>query len=285
MSPRRAATWLLAGTLAGLVPAPGRPVPAHARGASDDTAARAALALSPVSESVAVRHIEGQPYLSANDLARLIDARRAWRSDVRRLTLSAGTHHIELTLDNPFAVIDRSLVRLPSPPLAAAGEMLVPAAFVDTLPRDPALPRLLYDPLRDAVVVLPAGGVVRAFALVADDTLTRLVFTADRAEEAVLADRMRDHFRLRFTGYFAGGLPSVPPRTGLVLALHRIGTASGCAFELAVAPEAAGGIVVLDDLSIIETAAGSTIGRLRTVRGHVIDPAQLAYHRERFGPS
>jgi len=245
MSPRRAATWLLAGILAGLAPAPGRPVPAHARGASDDAAARAALVLSPVSESVAVRHLEGQPYVSANDLARLIDARRAWRSDVRRLTLSAGTHRVELTLDNPFAVIDRSIVRLPTPPLAVGAEMLVPAAFVDTLPRDPALTRLLYDPLRDAVVVLPAGGVVRAFALVAEDTLTRLVFTADRAEEAVLADRMRDHFRLRFTGYFAGGLPAVPAR-GLVLALHRIGTASGCAFELAVAPEAAGYRLVRD---------------------------------------
>jgi len=239
MSPRRAATWLLAGALAG-------PVPALGRGASDDAAARAALVLSPVSESVAVRHLEGQPYLSANDLARLIDARRAWRSDVRRLTLSAGTHRVELTLDNPFAVIDRSIVRLPYPPLAADGEMLVPAAFVDTLPRDPALTRLLYDPLRDAVVVLPAGGVVRAFALSADDTVTRLIFSADRAEEAVLADRMRGHFRLRFTGYFAGDLPSVPPRTGLVLALHRIGTASGCAFELEVAPEAAGYRLVRD---------------------------------------
>jgi N-acetylmuramoyl-L-alanine amidase len=233
MSPRLAARWLLAGALAGAGPA-------LARGVPDDVAAREALALSPVSESVAVRHVGGQAYLGADELARLFSARRAWHADVRRLTLSAGSHRVELTLDSPFAVIDRSIVRLPFPARSVGGEMLVPAAFVDTLPRDPALPRLLYDPLRDAVVVLPAGGVVRAFAFSADDSVTRLVFTADRADEAVLADRMRGHFRLRFTGYFAGGLPAVPPRLGLVLALLRIGTASGCAFELAVAPEAAG---------------------------------------------
>jgi len=31
---------------------------------------------------------------------------------VRRLTLTAGRHRVELTLDSPFAVIDRSLVRV-----------------------------------------------------------------------------------------------------------------------------------------------------------------------------
>ena len=46
-----------------------------------------------------------------------------------------------------------------------------------------------------------------------------------------------------------------------------------------------GGIIVLDDLAIVDTMTGSTVGRLRTVRGHVVDTAQLAYHRERFGPS
>jgi hypothetical protein len=29
---------------------------------------------------------------------------------------------------------------------------------------------------------------------------------------------------------------------------------------------------------------GSPIGRLRTAKGHPIDPAHVAYHRERFGP-
>ena len=235
MMRRGAAVRLLAAALVGL----GAGL-ALAAGAADGSSAREPLALSPVSQSVPARHLEGRAYLSANDLARLLEARRVWRSDVRRLTLSAGAHRIELVLDSPFATIDSSPLRLPYPARSVSGEMLVPAALVDTLPRDPALPRLLYDPLRDAVVVLPPGGVVRALRFSADDSVTRLAFAADRAEEAILADRMRGHFRLRFSGYFAGGLPEAPPRASLVLALRPIGTASGCAFELAIAPEAQG---------------------------------------------
>lgn len=241
MNRRAANAWLLVSALAGAGAGPGL-----AGGATNGSTGREPLALSPVSERVAVRRLEGQAYLSANDLARLLDARRAWRADVRRLTLDAGGHRIEFILDSPFAVIDSSLVRLPFPARSVSGEMLVPAAFVDTLPRDPALRRLLFDPLRDAVVVLPAGGAVRAFEFSADESVTRLAFTADRADEAMLADRTRGHLRLRFSGYFAGSLPEAPPRAGLVVALRRIGTASGCAFELAVAPEATGFRLVRD---------------------------------------
>jgi N-acetylmuramoyl-L-alanine amidase len=187
-----------------------------------------------------VREIEGQPYLSANDLARLLGAARTWRADVRRLRLDARRHRIELILDNPFAVVDSSIVRLPYPARSVAGEMLVPAAFVDGLPRDPEIARLLYDPLRGAVVVIPPGGVVRVSRLSADEDVTRLVFTADHADEAILADRMRDHFRLRFSGYFAGGLPEIPAHGSLVVSIRPIGTASGSAFELVLAPEAMG---------------------------------------------
>ena len=198
------------------------------------------LALSPVAESVPARRIDGEPYIGANDLARLLDARRAWRADVRRLTLTAGRHRVEFIVENPFAVVDSSIVRLPYPARTVGGEMLVPAAVVDTLPRDPALPRLLYDPQRDAVVVLPPGGVVRALRFTAADSVTRIVFAADRADDAILADRMRGHFRLRFGGYFAGAPPTIPAHGSLVLVLRPIGTASGCAFELEISPDAAG---------------------------------------------
>ena len=232
MTARGAAGWLLVSALIGAHAAP--------VSAAEAAHAREPLTLSPAPESVPVRHLEGRAYLSANDLARLLDARRTWRADVRRLTLDAGAHRFELVLDNPFAVIDSSLLRLPYPARSAGGEMLVPATLVDTLPRDPALTRLLYDPLRDAVIVLPPGGVVHASRFSADDKVTRLVFDADRAEETILADRMRGHFRLRFSGYFAGTLPAAPPRGSLVLALRQIGTASGSAFELTMAPEAQG---------------------------------------------
>jgi len=199
-----------------------------------------ALRVSPQVVSVPVRRIEGRPYLSAEDLARLIGATRAWRSDVRRLVLTAAGHQIELMDENPFAAIDSRIVRLPAPPRTVEGELLVPAVLADMLPRDPALARLLYDAARDQVVVLPPAGVVRARELLLRENVTRLEFTADRSEEATLADRSRAHFRVRFSGYFAGTLPDSLPRAGLVRALRPIGTASGCAFELAVAAEAAG---------------------------------------------
>lgn len=243
MTRRGAARWLLVSVLMGAQAAA-----ASAAAATHGRNARPPLALSPVSESVPARHLEGRVYLSANDLARMLGARRAWRGDLRRLTLSAGAHRIEFVLDSPFAVIDASLLSLPYPARSVGGEMLVPAAMVDTLPHDPALARLLYDPLRDAVVVLPPGGVVRLSRFSAADNVTRLVFAADRADEAILADRLRATFQLRFSGYFAGGLPEVPPRASLVLALRPIGTASGCAFELAVAPEAQAFRLLRDDV-------------------------------------
>ena len=203
-----------------------------------EPAGRSELSLSPVAESVPVRRLEGEAYLSALDLARLLGASRAWRSDLRRLTLVAAGHRIELTADSPFALLDSSLVLLAVAPRTVAGELLVPASLADTLPRDPSLARLLYDSNRGEVVMLPPGGVVRAVAYASSDVEARIVFLADRADEATLADRSRDHFRLRFSGYFAGPLPEAAGRAGLVRALRPIGTASGCAFELTLDPAA-----------------------------------------------
>ena len=221
------------------VAAPAAPPGARAAPASAPPAT-GSLPLSPVAESVPARRIEGQAYIGVNDVARLLYARRSWRADVRRLTLDVGRHHVSLVPDNPFAAIDSSLVRLPYPARLTGGELMVPAAFVDTLPREPSLARLLYDPLKDAIVVLPPGGVVRLLEVAVGDSVTRLIFGADRADEAIVADRLRAQFRLRFSGYFAGGPPAPPPRGSLVQALRPIGTVSGCAFELTIGPAAAG---------------------------------------------
>lgn len=43
-----------------------------------------------------------------------------------------------------------------------------------------------------------------------------------------------------------------------------------------------GAIVIEDDFSITDRMKGQTIGVLRTKPGHVVDSAQLAYHRDRF---
>ena len=43
-----------------------------------------------------------------------------------------------------------------------------------------------------------------------------------------------------------------------------------------------GAIVLTDTLEILDTMEGTSLGPLRTVAGHVIDPAYARYHREHF---
>jgi putative restriction endonuclease len=43
-----------------------------------------------------------------------------------------------------------------------------------------------------------------------------------------------------------------------------------------------GAIVLTDTLEIVDTIESASLGQLRTVAGHVIDPAYVRYHREHF---
>jgi len=213
------------------VPAP-RSVP---RIATRDT-----LPVSPVRDSAPLATLDGQTYVAANDLARLIDAVKFWRADVRKLVLRSGRHRITINADNPFVVLDQRTLRLPAEARLLGGEMQIPIALVDSLPRDSAMARLFVEPRQARVVVLPPGGLVRGPQSASLDSLTRWTFLSDRPEEASVASRARGRFRLRFTGYFSGTLPeSLPPRS-LVRAGRRIGSVSGSAIELQISPEAVG---------------------------------------------
>jgi N-acetylmuramoyl-L-alanine amidase len=196
-------------------------------------------------ETVPVRQLDGQPYLGVNDLARLLDATKFWRSDARRLVLRTGSHTLTLVADNPFVVVDDATVWLPSPVRSMLGELQVPVALVDTLPSDSLVPRLFYDPRRARVIVLPPSGGVGSPRFAATDGGSRIVFPADHAEEAVVVARSREHFRMRFGGVFTGVLPDSLP-VGLVRSIRPIAAAGGSAFELAIAPEAAGFRLVQD---------------------------------------
>jgi hypothetical protein len=85
-------------------------------------------------EAVAVRTIEGRPYLAVNDLARLIDATKFWRADVRRLVLRTASHTIVLTAGNPFVVVDDRTFWLGDPVRSQGGEFQIPVALVDPCP-------------------------------------------------------------------------------------------------------------------------------------------------------
>jgi len=191
-------------------------------------------------DSAPVRRIDGEPYIAVNDLARLLDATKFWRADLRRLTLRGGRHSITFTVDNPFVLVDETTLWMPAPVLSVRGELQIPAALVDTLPSDSTFARLYFDTRRDRVLVLPASGGVGTPIVSIHPGVTRLAFPADDPEAAVVVARSREHFRIRFGGLFTGAMPESLPAGGLLEALSPLPSAGGSAFECRVAREALG---------------------------------------------
>ena len=237
-------------------------------------------------ETAPVRRLDGKNYIAVNDLARLIDATKFWRADVRRLVLRTASHTIVLSLDNPFVVVDDRTLWLGEPVRSQDGEFQIPVALVDSLPADSTLARLTFDPRRSRVVVLPVSGGVASPRLGVEGGVTRLVFPADHADEAVVVARARAHFRLRFGGVFVGALPDSMPSSSLVRAIRSIAAAGGCAFECAIAPEAIGYRLIQDpsrrrvtlevtrtELDGFEPFAPESPSGERRLRVVVIDPA------------
>jgi N-acetylmuramoyl-L-alanine amidase len=197
-------------------------------------------------DTAPVHDVEGRPCIAVDDLARLLDATKFWRADVRRLVLRSGPHTVVLTADNPFVVVDERTLWLGAPVRSRGGELQVPVTLVDSLPSDSALARLTYDARRARIVVLPTSGRVESPRWTVQGDVTRIVFPADHAEEALVVARARAHFRLRFGGIFFGDLPESGPPGSRVLAMRSIATAGGSAFECAIAREATGYRLIQD---------------------------------------
>jgi N-acetylmuramoyl-L-alanine amidase len=208
------------------------------------------LALVPSSaradapETVPVTRIDGVPHISANEIARVLDAAKFWRSDVRKLVLRAGNHQVVLTVDNPFVLSDDRTVRLATPVLSMRGEILVPVGLLESLPRDSSLARLLYDPRKNRVVVLPPGGTVGTPRLTVSAEGTRITFPTDGIADATIANRSHKHFRVRLEGFFTGTIPDELPADGVIRKLRAIPSTSGSAFEIELTPAAQGFRVV-----------------------------------------
>ncbi|MEO5616335.1 MAG: N-acetylmuramoyl-L-alanine amidase [Candidatus Eisenbacteria bacterium] len=198
----------------------------------------ASAAEPPPSEPVVP--VEGTPYLSATSLARLLGATRFWRGDVRKMVLRAGSHRVVLTVDNPFVMFDRRTVRLAKPVRMLGGEIHVPVALVDSLPRDTTIARLAFEPRGRRVVLVPPGGVIGSPRVVQSEAVARVTFACDRPEDAKVVGRARGHFRLRIDGFFAGLLPDSMPPPALLRTIHEISAATGSGFELEIGPEAEG---------------------------------------------
>ncbi|MBI1797408.1 MAG: N-acetylmuramoyl-L-alanine amidase [Candidatus Eisenbacteria bacterium] len=271
---RRSAALVAVALLAALIlavvaPAPAAPPP---RGAPR----------VDVPDTAPVRRIDGTPYVAVNDLARLLDATKFWKPELRKLALRTGRHAITLTVDDPFVVVDETTLWLGAPVRSLRGELQVPAALADSLPSDSALARLYYDARRDRVIRLPASGRIGTPTLTVANGTTRLTFPADRPDEALVVARSREHLRLRLGGLFTGVLPAP---AGLLRDLRPIPSAIGSAFECAIAREAGGFRLVSDAaahrvvleltreaLPGVEAFAPESAPGPRTVRVIVIDP-------------
>jgi N-acetylmuramoyl-L-alanine amidase len=217
--------------------------------AGAESPTRATLSVPPRidgPETAPVQDLDGATRIGANDLARLLDATKFWRADVRKLVLRTHGHRILLTVDNPFVLVDDRTVRLPAAVRSSFGELHVPVALLDQLPRDSSIARLYYDPRRRNVLQVPPSGLVGTPALSTEAGTTRVVFEADRTEEVAVLSRSRAHFLVHFGGVFVGGLPDSLPGSSLVRSIRPVSSATGTGFELAVSPEAAGFRVTRD---------------------------------------
>jgi N-acetylmuramoyl-L-alanine amidase len=197
-------------------------------------------------DSAPVRSIDGVDYVAINDLARLLDATKYWRPDLRRLELRGGPHVVALVADGPFANVDAAIVWMGAPARLVDGELQAPVALLPHLPHDATWPRLFRDERRDRVIVLPPSGRVGSPKVVAGAGATRLVFPADHPDEIVIVARSRDHFRVRFGGIFTGVLPDTFGSGALVRGIRAIASTGGTAFEVAV-DRAADGFRVTPD--------------------------------------
>ena len=221
-----------------------RPVPSPTRPAPPIPVPPVRPASLPAFESAPVLRIGDAAHIGANDLARLLEATKFWRADLRKLVLRAGLHRVTLTADNPFAVVDDRTVWLRAPVVSRRGELQVPVALLDELPRDSTLARLLFEPRRGIVVRAPRGGLVRSPEVTFGDTLTRVVFPVERVADVTVVGRARGHFRVRFAGTFVGVAPESLPPASLVRRITPVAAATSSVFELEVASGAAGYRVV-----------------------------------------
>ena len=202
-------------------------------------APQSAVERPPGPDSAPVRRQADDTVIGANDLARLMDATRFWREDVRKLELRARGHRVVLTADNPYVIVDQATVRLQTPVRSLRGEFLVPIALLDSMPSDSSLSRLVFDARAGVVMVVPPGGVVGTPRASVQEGVTRIVIPVDEPGECSVVSRARGHFRLRFGGYFTGVL-SDSLRRGLLRGLRWLPSLSGTALEASFSGDAQG---------------------------------------------
>lgn len=150
-------------------------------------------------ERLPTRVFDGQEYLSARHLARLLGASLHWRADVRKLVLRNVRHTLKLTVDARFAVLDESeTFQLSAPVRQAEGEVYVPISAIPAVLSGRFLPmaRLVEGRLL-LVADEPDAGPPE---LRAEGGITRLTLPAEHPLEAGLVSARAGRFTVRIPG-------------------------------------------------------------------------------------
>lgn len=77
--------------------------------------------------------IDGSPYVSTNDLARVFSATKYWRPEIKKLSLRIGEHTVRFTVDAPMVVVDEAGKNLVSPARLIQGDVYASDAIVRKL--------------------------------------------------------------------------------------------------------------------------------------------------------
>jgi N-acetylmuramoyl-L-alanine amidase len=191
-------------------------------------------------ERLPTRVFDGQTYISARHLARLMGASLHWRADVRKLVLRNVKHTLKFTVDVRFAVFDESEVfQLSGPVRQAAGEVYVPLSAVPAVFSGRFIPQARLAPGRLLLVADEPDAGPPAVAVAAD--LTRLTLPSSRPLEAGLVSARASRFTVRIPGAHLTPVPGdTLGATGLV-DYARFGREPGNLWiELRLAPVARG---------------------------------------------
>lgn len=191
-------------------------------------------------ERLPTRIFDGQPYISARHLARLVGASLHWRADVRKLVLRNVKHTLKFTVDVRFAVFDESeVLQLSGPVRQSAGEVYVPLSTVPAVLSGRFIPQARLAPGRLLLMADEPDAGPPSVAVEGD--VTRLLLPATRPLEAGLVSARAGRFTMRIPGAHLTPVPGDTLGAGGLIDYVRFGREPGNLWvELRLAPEARG---------------------------------------------
>ncbi|HKA24054.1 MAG TPA: N-acetylmuramoyl-L-alanine amidase [Candidatus Eisenbacteria bacterium] len=191
-------------------------------------------------ELVPVRTLDGQDYLAARDLARLVGASLHWRSDVRKLVVRTVHHDLKFVVDSRWVVLDEGeTFQLDAPARQVQGEVWVPVSVFETILSGRFVPQARL--ARGHLLLVADEPDAGPPQLTVEGAITRLELPSQRPLDAGLVSARVSRFTVHVPGAHLTPLPGdTLVGQGLVSrALFRRET-GGLWIELALASAAEG---------------------------------------------